>query len=98
MATHSSVLDWRIPGTAEPGQAAVYGVAQSRTRLKHLAAAFERKIIVTIQKTLIGEGQEGTASNVCLQQGLWLSTGKPSFSLCQEKGFKAPVDGLQDRL
>ena len=29
MATHSSVLAWRIPGTGEPG-----GVAQSRTRLK----------------------------------------------------------------
>ena len=29
MATHSSVLAWRIPGTA-----AVYGVAQSQTRLK----------------------------------------------------------------
>ena len=49
MATHSSVLAWRIPGTEEPGGllsmgshprgrgawwAAVYGVAQSRTRLK----------------------------------------------------------------
>ena len=31
MATHSSVLAWRIPGTTEPGWAAVYGVAQSRT-------------------------------------------------------------------
>ena len=31
MATHSSVLAWRIPGT---GWAAVYGVTQSRTRLK----------------------------------------------------------------
>ena len=39
MATHSSVLAWRIPGTAEPGWAAVYGVAQSRTRLSNLAAA-----------------------------------------------------------
>ena len=39
MATHSSVLAWRIPGTVEPGGAAVYGVAQSRTRLKRLAAA-----------------------------------------------------------
>ena len=29
MATHSSVLAWRIPGTAEPG-----GVTQSWTRLK----------------------------------------------------------------
>jgi len=34
MATHSSVLAWRIPGTGEPGWAAIYGVAQSRTRLK----------------------------------------------------------------
>ena len=33
MATHSSDLAWRIPGTGEP-VAAVYGVAQSRTRLK----------------------------------------------------------------
>ena len=32
MATHSSVLAWRIPGTGEPGLwAAVYGVAQSWT-------------------------------------------------------------------
>ena len=30
MATHCSVLAWRSPGAAEP----VYGVAQSRTRLK----------------------------------------------------------------
>ena len=33
MATHSSVLAWKIPGTGEPG-AAVYGIAQSWTRLK----------------------------------------------------------------
>ena len=31
MATHSSVLAWRIPGTGEP-VGLVYGVAQSRTR------------------------------------------------------------------
>ena len=34
MATHSSILAWRIPGMGEPGGAAVYGVAQSWTRLK----------------------------------------------------------------
>ena len=33
MATHSSVLAWRIPGTGEPGGLPVYGVAQSRTQL-----------------------------------------------------------------
>ena len=58
MATHSSVLAWRIPGTEQPGGlpsmgshrvaawwAAVYGVAQSRTQLKrlnNLVAAMEK--------------------------------------------------------
>ena len=32
MATHSSVLAWRIPGMEEPG--GLPGVTQSRTRLK----------------------------------------------------------------
>ena len=31
MATHSSVLAWRIPGTVEPWWAAVYGVAELDT-------------------------------------------------------------------
>ena len=31
MATHSSVLVWRIPCTEEPGE--VYGVTKSRTQL-----------------------------------------------------------------
>ena len=39
MATHSSVLAWRIPGTGEPGGLLVYGVAQSRTRLKRLSSS-----------------------------------------------------------
>ena len=38
MATHSSVLAWRIPGTGEPGRLPSYGVAQSRTRLKQVAS------------------------------------------------------------
>ena len=39
MATHSSVLAWRIPGTVEPVGLSVYGVAQSRTRLKGLSSS-----------------------------------------------------------
>ena len=39
MATHSSVLAWRIPGTGEPGDPPVCGVAQSRTRLKRLSSS-----------------------------------------------------------
>ena len=34
MATHSSVLAWRISGTGGAWWAAVYGVTQSWTRLK----------------------------------------------------------------
>ena len=39
MASHSSVLDWRIPGTEEPWWAAVYGVTQSQTQLKQLSSS-----------------------------------------------------------
>ena len=31
MATHCSILAWRIPWIEEPGQATVYGVAKSQT-------------------------------------------------------------------
>ena len=34
MATHSSVLAWRIPGVGGAWWASIYGVAKSRTRLK----------------------------------------------------------------
>ena len=37
MATHSSVLAWRIPQTAKPGGATVQGVAESWARLKQLS-------------------------------------------------------------
>ena len=39
MATHSSALAWRIPGTGEPGGLPSMGSAQSRTRLKRLSSS-----------------------------------------------------------
>ena len=33
MATHSSILAWRIPWTEEPGKPKSIGVAKSRTQL-----------------------------------------------------------------
>ena len=39
MATHSSILAWRIPGTGKPGGLLSYGVTQSRTRLKRLSTS-----------------------------------------------------------
>ena len=41
MATHSSVLAWRIPGMGEP----IYGVAQSQTRLKRLSSSKDSRDI-----------------------------------------------------
>ena len=38
MATHSSVLGWRIPGTGEPGGLPSMG-SQSQTRLKRLSSS-----------------------------------------------------------
>ena len=38
MATRSSVLAWKIPGTVEPDDCR-HGVAQSRTRLKRLSSS-----------------------------------------------------------
>ena len=32
VATHSSILAWRIPWTEDPGRATVHGVTNSRTR------------------------------------------------------------------
>ena len=40
MATHSSVLAWRIPGDGGACWAAVYGVAQSQTRLSDFTFTF----------------------------------------------------------
>ena len=53
MATHSSVLAWRIPGTAEPDGAdpAVYGVAQSWTRLKRLSSSSSRLVIAFLPRS-----------------------------------------------
>ena len=38
MATHCSVLAWRIPGTGEPGGLPSMGVTLSRARLKRLSS------------------------------------------------------------
>ena len=43
MATHSSVLAWRIPGMA--WWAAIYGVAQSQTRLKRLSSSSSKAYV-----------------------------------------------------
>ena len=45
MATHSSVLAWRIPGTGEPGGLPSMGL-QSWTRLKRLSSSSSRNTLL----------------------------------------------------
>ena len=40
MATHSSILAWRIPWTEEPDRFATHGVAKSRTGLSDFTFTF----------------------------------------------------------
>ena len=47
MATHASVLAWRIPGTGGAWWAAVCGVTQSRTRLKQLSSSSSSSVIIS---------------------------------------------------
>ena len=43
MATHSSILAWRIPWTEEPGRLQSTRVAESRTRLSNFTFTLRRK-------------------------------------------------------
>ena len=45
MATYSSVVAWRIPGTAEPGGLPSMGVTQSRTRLTQLSSSSNKDLL-----------------------------------------------------
>ena len=47
MATHTSVLAWRIPGTGEPGGLPSIG-SQSQTRLKRLSSSSRYEICIHI--------------------------------------------------
>ena len=60
MATHSSVLAWRIPGTGAQW-AAAYGVSQSQTRLSDFTFTFHFSL------SCIGEGNGNPLQRSCLE-------------------------------
>ena len=43
VATCSSILAWKIPGTEKPGGATVHGIAKSRTQLSTHTRVQEKK-------------------------------------------------------
>ena len=69
IATHSSVLAWRIPGTGEPGGLPVCGVAQSRTRLTWLSSSSD----YITSSWRLAQGGTLSAPFWCLCQKLSLS-------------------------
>ena len=53
MATHSSILAWRIPMDRGAQGAAVHGVAKSRTRLKQQSVHPQWAVVVTVKHYFI---------------------------------------------
>ena len=54
MATHSSILAWRIPGTGEPGGLPSMGVTQSRTRLTRLSSSSNEAVHISELWAVLG--------------------------------------------
>ena len=52
MATHSSVLAWRIPGTEEPGGLSSMGLHRVRQDSSDLAAAAAKNILIAFLYSL----------------------------------------------
>ena len=48
MATHSSILAWKIPQTEEPGRATVQRVAKSQTQLSNLSRDLGTKEVIVL--------------------------------------------------
>ena len=58
MATHSSILAWKIPWTEKPGGLQVQGVAKSRTRLSDFTSLHFSELytngVLQLQQTALG--------------------------------------------
>ena len=75
MATHSSVLAWRIPGTGEPGGLPSMGT-QSRTQLKRLSSSSSVCVCVYIYAhTHIGFPSKDGKESACNAGDLGLIPG-----------------------
>ena len=72
MATHSSVLAWRIPGTGEPGGLPSLGSQRVR-RLKRLSSSSSRKLMQILLALTLGQS--------CLDSGAMWVEGRGHLSL-----------------
>ena len=65
MATHSSVLAWRIPGTEEPGRLPSIGSHRVGARLKRLSSSSSSSKVRGRQKWADRKGAEDLLSTWC---------------------------------
>ena len=91
MATHSSVLSWRIPGTGEPGGLSSMG-SQSRTRLKRLSSS-SSSIVKSPSHARLFVNPWTVASQALLsmgfsRQGYWSGLPFPSPGDLPDPGIK----------
>ena len=105
MATQSSILAWRIPGTGEPG-GLLSMESQNRTRLKQLSShsSSSSQRIKSNQEmrcaTCLGGGGGGLVTKLCLTLATpWtvacqasLFTGFPRQEYCSGLPFPSPGD------
>ena len=75
MATHSSILAWRIPWTGEPGRLESTGL-QSQARPKRLSYIYIR----TLPLESASHPLRSTLLSPCIAPG-WAPCAKPSFPL-----------------
>ena len=61
MATHSSILAWRIPWTEEPG-GLQYSVSQELDMTERLSTSTWKQNLMQIQKLMSDSGVGGTAA------------------------------------
>ena len=92
MATHSSVLAWRIPGTGEPGGLSSMG-SQSRTRLKRLSSSSSSSIVKSPSHVRLFVNPWTVASQALLsmgfsRQGYWSGLPFPSPGDLPDPGIK----------
>ena len=87
MATHSSVLAWRLPGTGEPGGLPSLGSQRVR-RLKRLSSSSSRKLIQILLALTLGQS--------CLDSGaMWVEgRGRPPWGLFRGSVPLAPTAAM----
>ena len=68
MATHSSVLAWRIPGTGEPGGLPSMGSHRVRHDLSDLVAAAAAAAAAAVHRYQKGLEQSGRITQVTVKQ------------------------------